>query len=386
MISKIKKILEKNRVVILLIFVLIISLLAGVAGDLISRVYMFEDAYNIPFFGNISFSDNNYRGANLVIQGAKKVVVEQNIKVAEIINSINGNLAGVFKKIKTADSGLNFNPDSYYKLDQAAGLGLIITSDGWIITDALPKNLSYESISGGYVVIDKDKQIYKIDQVIKDTLTPFSFIHVEGAKDFPVQQFAESKAENGQLVIAASWSGDSYLTSVIGSREKSLVRSSDNFSDELIIADVSAQGLKEAVLFDLTGRIIGFLDSEGEASPISHFQSAIKSLLKDRSIKRPSFGVNYLDLSLLAKENNKYKNGALIYKNASGVSLIKNGPAEKAGLKEGDIIIQIDNTEINGNNNLANIIQSYSAGDKINVDYLRAGEKLEAQVELGEIK
>ena len=370
----------------MLVSVLIIGLLAGVVGEIVSRVYMFEDAYNIPFFGNISFSDNNYRGANLVIQGAKKVVVEQNVKVAEIINSISGNLAGIFKKIKTADSESKFNLDSYYKLDQATGLGLIITSDGWIITDALPKNLSYENISEGFTVIDKEKRIYKIDQVIKDTLTPFSFIHIEGARDFPAQQFAESKVENGQLVIAASWSGDSYLTSIIGSREEGLLRSSDNFSDELIIADVSGQGLKEAVLFDLTGRIIGLLDSEGKVRPISHFQSAIKSLLKNRDVKRPSLGVNYLDLSLLAKENNKYKKGALIYKGASGISVIKNSPAGKAGLKEGDIIIQVDNTEINENNNLTSVIQGYSAGDKINIDYLRAGEKLEVGVELGEIK
>ena len=105
--SRMKKILEKNKVVILLILVLIIGLLAGVAGELVSRVYLFEDAYNIPFFGNISFSGSNYNGSNLVIQGARKVVVEQNVKIAETINSVRGNLVGVFRKIKTAGSDSN---------------------------------------------------------------------------------------------------------------------------------------------------------------------------------------------------------------------------------------------------------------------------------------
>ena len=58
--SRMKKILEKNRVIMLLVLVVILGLLAGVAGELVSRVYMFEDIYNIPFFGNISFSDSNY--------------------------------------------------------------------------------------------------------------------------------------------------------------------------------------------------------------------------------------------------------------------------------------------------------------------------------------
>jgi len=384
--SRMKKILEKNKVVILLILVLIIGLLAGVAGELVSRVYLFEDAYNIPFFGNISFSDNNYRGANLVIQGAKKVVVEQNVKVAEIINSVSGNLVGIFKKIETADSELKFNLENYYKLNQAAGFGLIITSDGWIITDALPKNLSSENISGNYVIINKDRQIYKIDQVVNDTLTPFSFVHVEGAKDFPVQQFAENEMSSGQMAIIATWAGENYLTSVVGSREESLLRFSDDFSGELILADVSGQTLKEAAVFDLTGRTIGLIDSQGRARPISHFQAAIKSLLKNKDIKRPSLGVNYLDLSLLAKEDNKHKKGALIYKGSSGVSVIKNSSAEIAGLKEGDIVIQVDNTEINENNNLTNVIQNYLAGDKINIDYWRGEERREVEVELGEIK
>ena len=140
------------------------------------------------------------------------------------------------------------------------------------------------------------------------------------------------------------------------------------------------------MIFDLGGKIIGLADSQGKIRPISHFQAAIKSLLKDRGIKRPSLGVNYLDLSLLAKENNKYKKGALIYKGGSGVSVIKNSSAEIAGLKEGDIVIQVDNTEINENNNLTNVIQNYLAGDKINIDYLRGEERREVEVELGEIK
>ena len=371
----------------ILVLVVILGLLAGVVGALVARVYIFDDVYNMPFFGNINFSDNGYKGANLVIQGARKVVVEQNVKVAEIMNSVSGNLVGIFKKIKIADSGLKFNLENYYKLNQAAGFGLIITSDGWIITDALPKNLSSNNVSDGYVIINKEKQIYKIDQVVHDTLTPFTFIHVEGVKDFPVQQFAEREAAvNGQLAIAVFWSGDAYLTSIIGSRESGLLRSSDNFFDELVIADVSGQGLKQAVVFDLAGKIVGLADSQGKIRPISHFQSAIRSLLRDRDIKRPGLGVNYLDLSLLAKENNKYKKGALIYKATSGVSIIKNSPAEKAGLKEGDIVIQVDNTEVNENNTLTELIQGHLAGDKVNIVYLRDGEREEVEIELGEIK
>jgi S1-C subfamily serine protease len=383
--KEIKKILEKNKVAILLILVLIIGLLAGLVGELVSRAYIFGDAYNIPFFGGISFSDGNYSGSNLVIQGARKVVVEQNVKIAETINSAKGNLVGVFKKIKSIDSESGFDLESYYKLNQALGLGLIITSDGWMITDALPKNLSNENIFNNYVVISQERQIYKIDQIINDTLTPFSFIRVEGVRDFSVQQFAENKAESGQPAIAVGWSG-SNLTSIVGGGQENLLKFSDDLPGELILADAFGENLKGAAVFDLTGKVIGLIDSRGKTRPISHFQSAIRSLLKNKEIKRPSLGVNYLDLSLLAKEDNKYKKGALIYKGTSGISVVKNSPAALAGLKEGDIVIQVDNIEINENNSLADIIQNRLAGDKINIVYLRAEEKFEVGVELGEIK
>ncbi|MDD5071573.1 MAG: S1C family serine protease [Patescibacteria group bacterium] len=383
--NKIKKILEKNGVAILLVLVLIIGLLAGLAGELISRTYLFGDSYNIPFFGGISFSDGNYSGSNLVIQGARKVVVEQNVKIAETINSARGNLVGIFKKIKSDDPESGFDLENYYKLNQALGLGLIITSDGWIITDALPENLSNENIFNNYVAISKERQIYKIDQIIRDTLTPFSFIRVEGVRDFPVQQFAENKAESGQLAIAVGWSG-STLTSVAGGERESLLKFSDDLPGELILANTFGENLKGAAVFDLTSKVIGLIDSRGKARPIGHFQSAIRSLLKSKEIKRPSLGVNYLDLSLLAKEDNKHKKGALIYKGTSGISVVKNSPAALAGLKDGDIIIQVDNIEINENNSLSDIIQGRLAGDKANIVYMRAEEKFEVEVALAEIK
>ena len=375
---------------ILLFFVVILALLAGVAGELTARVYFFDDAYNMPFFGNISFTDGNYDGKNLSIIGAKKVVVEQNVKVAEAVNSLSNDLAGIFKKIKAVDSGDNsqFAIDEYYKMNQPAGTGLIITSDGWIITDVFSKGLKADSIAAGYVIITKDRQIYEIDKIVEDPATDFSFIHAKGVKDFSVRPFAERGGiENGQLAVAVDWSGESRLTSVVG-REKSnnLVKSSEDVSAALILAEAPDKKLAGSAVVDLSGNIISLVDKRGVIEPIANFQSTIQSLLKSGLIKHSFLGVSYVDLSLLAKEDNKYEKGAVIFKNSDGISVVKGSPAEKSDLKEGDIITQVDNIEINKNNDLADIIQSYLPGDRINVSYLRAGQKLEVEIVLGEIK
>lgn len=386
----IKGILEKSRTIILLFLVVILALLAGIVGELVARVYFFEDAYNMPFFGNISFTDGNYGGSNLSIIGAKKVVVEQDVKVVETANSLSNDLVGIFKKIKTVNSGANsqFDIDEYYKISQPAGTGLIITSDGWTITDAFPKGLKVDNITAGYVIITKDRQIYEIDKIVEDPATDFSFIHAKGVKDFPVRPFAERGGiKNGQLAVAVNWSGQSWLTSVIGKeRSDNLVKLSEDVSAALILAGAEGEKLAGSAVVDLSGNIIALADKQGGIESMVNFQSAIQGLLKSGNIQRSFFGVSYADLSLLVKENSKYKKGAIILKNANGVSVAKDSPAEKSGLKEGDIIIQVDNMEINENNDLADIIQGYLPGDRVNISYLRAGEKTEVLVDLAEIK
>ena len=81
-----------------------------------------------------------------------------------------------------------------------------------------------------------------------------------------------------------------------------------------------------------------------------------------------------------------WQKGAIIYKDQKGLAVQKNGPADKAGLKEGDVIISIDNINLDKNNDLAEMIQNYAAGDKIRLLIKRAGSEKEVEVVLGEQK
>lgn len=385
-----KNFLERSRTIILLFFVVVLALLAGVVGELVSRVYLLGDPYSMPFIGNISFTDENYNGANLAIIGAKKVVVEQNVKVAETVNSLSNDLIGIFRKIKTVNSEENdkFDIDEYYKISQPIGTGLIITSDGWITTDAFTKGSKIDNIASGYVLIAKDRQVYEIDKIVEDPATNFLFIHAKGAKDFSVRPFVErGGVKNGQLAIAVNWAGESWLTSVVGEESSdSLIKTSEDIPVALVLAGADDKKMAGSAVADLSGNIIALTDKAGKIESIDNFQSAIQSLLKSGSIRRVFLGVNYIDLSLLAKEDNKNKKGAIIIKNINGIGVVKASPAEKSGLKEGDIIIQVDNVEINESNDLADVIRGYLPGDSINVSYLRAGEKKEVQVILAELK
>lgn len=374
---------KRSGIIWLIILAAIVGVIAGIAGHLITRAYILGNDYDIPFFGDINLTKDR----NFIISGAKKVVVEQNDKILETISAVSPSLVGIFNKKETkAVRPGQFNPDNYYRLDQEAGQGLIITSDGWIMTSFFIEEARPPVVLSDYVVIGKNGKIYAIDGFIKDPITSFSFIHVGGVNDFPIRNFAAGdEIESGEFVMVLNWDNKDLLTYIAGRKNigPGLDKSSDLFSEELVLSDGLNQDFWMSAIFDLGGNIVGLIDKAGEIRPITHFSSVIESLFRFREIRRPALGVNYIDLSFLAGENDLYKKGAVIYKSVDGPGVAKDSPAQKAGLKEGDIITSVDGAEVDENNSLTHIIQSYLPGDKVNIAYLRNGEKQEQEVELG---
>jgi hypothetical protein len=80
--------------------------------------------------------------------------------------------------------GETITAEEYYKLDEDRGQGIIITSDGWILTSAFSPSVRTElDIADNYVVITRDKKIYEIEKIIRETSSNFGFIKVKDVKD-----------------------------------------------------------------------------------------------------------------------------------------------------------------------------------------------------------
>lgn len=247
-----------------------------------------------------------------------------------------------------------------------------------------------DKIYADYAVITKDKKIYQIDKALSDSLTGFNFIHV-AAKDFPVKKIVEIQdIKKGSLTISLNWPASGWISSVLGFKEKGgLVESSDNFSAKLILNNGLPTEFRGAIIFNLAGDGLGLVDSKGEIEPMAHLAAAVNSLFKNKIIIRPSLGVSYINLTSLAgsdQPNNYWQKGAIIYHDLKNAAVKKGSPADKAGLKEGDVIISVDNIELDKTNDLAEIIQSYAAGDKINLAIKRDGVIKEIEVLLAEQK
>lgn len=389
----------KSALLKIIIIALLFGLAGGIVGDLLARVYLLGSYYNIPIFGDIDFSKSELGQQQLIIRNANKIIIEQNTKVDETVNSAVSSLVGIFKKVKTAKTATvakpaeTFNLADYYQPKDQAGQGLIITSDGWIITgvqfELEASGAKTNNLAVDYVVIDQAKNIYEIDNIIKDNLTGFNFIHV-AARDFSVRKFAQSQdLRNGNLVLAINSNSQVWLTTIVGPQVgTNPVKSSDTNIIKLALEAKPGQNFSGSVIFDLRGDVIAFITSDGQALPITYFQAAVSSLLKFKEIKRASLGINYIDILELAKidKTNGQKVGAVITKDGKNPAVVKTSAAEKAGLKENDVIISIDGTELDKNNDLSHIIGGRLAGDKITVVYLRGSEKKQTEVTLGQMK
>ncbi|MCK5061080.1 PDZ domain-containing protein [Candidatus Parcubacteria bacterium] len=387
--------MNKYKLVYIILISTIFGLAGGAVGALMARVYLLEDEFNIPLFGEINVSNQGGYGSSLIIQGAKKVVVEQNTKVADTVVAVKSGLVGIFPRIATssinaaAGTSTPFDVSDYYQLNNESGQGFIITSDGWIMSSYIPleyKNLpkdekarakAISKIADSYVIIDSEAKVHLINNIVVDELTRVSFYQIK-ANDLPVKKFNLDPDTASQLVLAVSWDNYSWLTTLIGQKElvETQLKSSDQYLSALIPEQAVPKQFVGSFVFNLSSELLAFINDKGQLMPVGNYLSCINCLLSEKEIKRPVLGVNYINLSQLAKEDQASKMfGALITADTKGVAVLEDSPAERVGLRAGDTIISVNNIELKNGNTLNKIISRFSPGDEIDIIYLRDNQR-----------
>ena len=356
----------KSKTVLIVIISVIFGFAAGMVGELIARVYLFENLLNIPLYGEIDLTNGIHGNTNLIIRDAKKVVVEQDEKIEESIEYIKSNIVGIFKK-----SGQDQSSSLYYSKDEVAQ-GIILTSDGWIISDLDNTQINDKFFDNFFIATD-DGQVYDIDKILNDKFSSYSFLHVKDVRDLPVTQFISiNEINQGGMVIIFDWDQNSLISTISGKVNQKIF-SSDIVSDEFLLStDVSNN--KSSFVYSLSGKFLGFVSNDNSIFPVYNLERIINAVLRDGELKRIKMGLSYIDFSDFISRDSEME-GVQIVKNINNISIEKNSPAFMAGLKESDIIFSIDNIELNDVSKLNVLIQKYKKGDSINISYLRNGEK-----------
>jgi len=282
------------------------------------------------------------------------------------------------------------------------GSGFIVSADGYIITS----NHVVEDKTADYTIIVEPNKTFPCKVVSRDPINDIAILKVN-AKNLPYIELGDSgKLDLGQTVIAIGNAlgefHDTVSTGVISGLSRYITAFSGiNRQAErlrgLIQTDAAINpGNSGGPLVDLTGKVIGIntamiMDAQniGFAIPINYALKDLEEVKKYGKVKRPFIGVKYILLNKEISQKNKLPvdYGALVVRETLGESaVIKGSAAEKAGLKEFDIVLECGAKKITEDNSLSQMLQDCKINDEVTLKVLRNKKELILKVKLDEKK
>ncbi|MBI2573946.1 MAG: trypsin-like peptidase domain-containing protein, partial [Candidatus Wildermuthbacteria bacterium] len=295
------------------------------------------------------------------------------------------------------------------KQETGRGSGFFVSADGTIVTN---KHVVVDKNSE-YTVFTVSGKSYKANVLARDPVQDVAILKISQdqkfdakgnllLQPFPYVALGNSSAlEIGQSVIAIGNALGEFRNTVsvgvISGLGRTITAASGGFVEtiyDVIQTDAAInQGNSGGPLLNLAGEVIGVntatvLNAQniGFAVPVRVVVKDLEQVKTFGSISSPFIGVRYamIDEKVKSEENLPVDNGALIAKGKQGEPAITpKSPAEKAGLKEGDIILELNGEKITLDNTLAKVIQKYNPGDLVTLKILRGGKDLTLSLTLG---
>ena len=277
------------------------------------------------------------------------------------------------------------------QVESGAGSGVIISSDGYILTCAhVVDGASTITVTIG----DKD---YTATLVGEDTTSDIAVIKIDADGLTPATVGNSDSLKVGQSVMAVGNPLGELGGTVTGGMISALNRSvtiqgsSSVNTMSLIQMDASVSpGNSGGGLFNMNGELVGIVNAKSSSSdaeglgfaiPINDAIKVAQELLENGYVTgRPYLGITYLAVE-------DAQTAAQLGVNAYGVyvvEVVKGGPAEKAGLQAGDRIVSVDGTEIASKDDLGTLMQKHAAGDTLSITIARDGQMQTVNVTLGE--
>lgn len=331
------------------------------------------------FGGVLSFSSS--------ISLAKKSVV--NIATTRIVKSSFQTLSPFNDPFFEEFFGFKFNTPQSNKSQKTSGLGsgVIISNDGYIVTNNHVVEDSDEII---VTMLDSSKE-YKAKIIGADPKTDLAIIKIEGQNLHSISFADSSKLFEGDVVFAIGnpfGVGGSVSQGIISGLNKNNIGL--NQYEDFIQTDASINpGNSGGALVDSRGALVGINSAIlsrsggnngiGFAIPSNMVKDIAQKLIKDGKITRGYIGVSIGNLTNDQKELYLNKEGALI------MSVQDGSPADKAGLKRGDLIIKVNDKIIQDATNLKNFIGTLEPQSEINVIFERANKTDSVKLKLADL-
>jgi len=269
---------------------------------------------------------------------------------------------------------------------QGLGSGVIFDPEGYILTNEHVVHQAKE-----IKVILPDGREFEGEPVGLDTVTDLAVVKIKG-ENLPVAKLGDSKKiKVGEFCIAIGnpFGLQSTVTfGVISAADRSIRVEPEKVLENLIQTDAAINpGNSGGALINLKGEVIGintaiipYAQGIGFAIPIDTAKGIVEKLIKYGRVIRPWLGIYYLPVTPQVASRFKLPVEYGIYI----ASVAFGGPAHKAGLTQGDVIIKFNNRELKTTEDLKSALSRAQIGEKVSLTILREGKSKVIQLTLEE--
>lgn len=320
---------------------------------------------NHPTAQNYILSYNN------ILENVRSSIVNISIKKGVNGNQLNANPFFNDPFFREFFKGYGDIPQD--RIQKSLGSGVIVSKDGYIVTN----NHVIEGADQIMVNFAGDKKEYEAKLIGKDEKSDLAIIKIEAKNLNAVTFYDSDKVKVGDVVFALGnpfGVGETITQGIVSATGRSGVGIVEY--EDFIQTDASINpGNSGGALINSAGHLIGINSAIisksggnvgiGFAIPSNMVTTVATSLIESGKYTRAYLGVNIADISddMSKFYNNNY--GALI------TSIEDNSPAAKAGLKRGDLIIEVEGKKITSASELKNIIGSFAPSKSVSVKFLR---------------
>ncbi|KKP58773.1 MAG: Protease Do [Candidatus Moranbacteria bacterium GW2011_GWF2_34_56] len=372
----------------------------GWVGNLLLGRYLTPVLVKSKLFSRMEIFSNDNKNTT-IINKTEKVIVREDNSMSEIASSAVYAVVNILSFEKREDAK-KINLSSVDELEKyskgMSGAGTILTNDGIIVTyrtNIIEENAEYKVVSLGGNVLDAT--LVGIDE-----FTNLAYLKVAGF-NLTTIPFAGSSINNSgkKVIVIGNLSGlqrvhitDGIITSF---DEKFNLSGGEISSSEKLEGVLNVDFTKDdnyvgGPIINYSGELMAInakLEIDGEKKyfqiPVEVIKESMQKIVENKIKQSAKLGIYYISVDPFYKslKNLSSDKGALIYSSTGkqGLAILAGSPAEKHGLKIGDLILSIDGNEINSLHPLSNFINQYEEGNSATLGILRDGKNMEIVVE-----
>ena len=331
---------------------------------------------NFQRVANFNFDENSFINAS-------------NKTVNSVVHVKNMTISPEITSIFDLFSGNTPQPGNGKERLAGTGSGVIISPDGYIVTN----NHVISGASSVQVTLNNN-QTYKAEIIGSDSSSDIALLKIKAPEKLPYLTFADSdNTQIGEWVLAVGnpFNLTSTVTAgIISAKARNLGNQYNGKVESYIQTDAAVNsGNSGGALVNLNGDLIGINTAIASANtgtfvgysfavPSNIAKKVVEDLIEYGNVQRGVLGITGTELNSETAEKLKTKQTEGFYID----SVDEESGAEKAGIKKGDIITQMDNLKIRTFSDLSGHINTKRPNDTVKVTILRDGKSKDVTVTL----